>query len=83
MTVIRPGTGRFFSSGDFSRGSRSLLAARFPTQKGREMFGKTKDKLNAKYVEPVQRGITTALVIATAALILALAALMRSVNHAV
>ena len=47
------------------------------------MFGKTKERINEKYVAPVQRGITTALVIATAALILALAALMRSVGHAV
>jgi len=41
------------------------------------MFDKTKARLNAKYVEPVNRGIAAAIMMAAAALLFALLAFMR------
>jgi hypothetical protein len=42
------------------------------------MFDKTREKLTARYVEPVTRSVTAALWMAAAALIVAALALFRS-----
>jgi hypothetical protein len=49
------------------------------SKKGLEMFDKTRQKLTTKYVEPVQRSVAAAVLIAAAALVFAFLAFVRSV----